>query len=304
MKVFVTGATGIIGSAVAAACSRAGHEVFGLTRSKSKAKHLERMEVRPVIGSMQESGSFRLAASQSQVLIHCAAEYSPEFLDLDKRMTKSMLEYARETRCARVFIYTSGVWVYGNSGTGIADEASLLHPPAFLKTRVETERLVLEEQEPKLRTFVVRPGCVYGGAGSLTASWFESASEHGEARYIGDGKNRWTMIHRDDLADLYVRIAESSLNREIFNATDRSRFTVLECAEAASRIAGGDGKVASVAPESDAGKALGPMIEGVLLNQHVDSSKAVRLLNWNPKHAGFVDGVDRYHLAWRSRHGS
>jgi nucleoside-diphosphate-sugar epimerase len=146
--------------------------------------------------------------------------------------------------------------------------------------RPEHERLVLEN--PGVRGLVVRPGCVYGLAGSLTGRWFESA-ESGEAEVVGDGTNRWAMVHAHDLADAYVRLAESAYAGEIFNVTDRSRSTAGEMEEAA--------------------KTMGDLATSLALDQHVDSRKAVSRLGWQPRHGGFVDGVDTYYAAWKARQG-
>lgn len=299
MKVFVTGANGYVGSAVAAAYSRGGHEVYGLVRSEEKGRHLAAMEVHPVVGSMQDPSSYMSAARLCQVLIHCAAEYSDQYMALDRKTADTLLTAAGETGRPRLFIYTSGVWIYGDTGDYMVDETTPLNPPDFLTLRAEHEKMVLDANRGRVRTLVVRPGCVYGGKGGLTAAWFESAVKEGAAKMVGDGQFRWAMVHRADLADLYLRLGESPWGGEVFNATDRSRFTVGECAQAASRAAGRNGAVESV-PVEEAAKKLGPMAEALTLNQHVDSTKAVRLLGWRPRHGGFVDGVPRYFAAWRS----
>ena len=140
---------------------------------------------------------------------------------------------------------------------------------------------------------------MYGGSGSLTARWFETAAHSGAAEIVGDGAQRWSMIHLDDLADLYVRAVESGRGGEVFNATDRSRSTVLACAQAASRAAGAEGRVVKTSI-ADAAKKLGAFAECLGFDQHIDSSKAVRLLGWQPRHAGFVDEVERLHSSWRA----
>jgi nucleoside-diphosphate-sugar epimerase len=198
-----------------------------------------------------------------------------------------------------LLVYTSGVWVHGSTGDEAVDETTPLHPPAFIAPRVEQERLVLGGARGGLRTLVIRPGCVYGGSGGLTGAWFASAVNEGTAQIVGDGDNRWAMIHVEDLAELYVGAVESPYGGEIFNATDRSRFTVVECARAASRAAGAGGKVQGM-PVAEAARTWGPMAECLALDQHVDSRKAVRLLNWQPRHGGFVDGAARYFLAWKA----
>ncbi len=300
MKIFVTGATGYIGSAVAAAFARAGHTVFGLARTPAKAARLAAAEVLPVAGSLEDPAGWRAAADGCQVLVHCAVEYSPRQWALHEKTLEAFLASARAAGAPRTLLVTSGVWVYGTTGPAAADESSPLAPPPLVAARPAFDRKVLAADGGDLRTLLVRPGCVYGGSGGMTGSWFESALGEGAARFVGDGGNRWSMVHVADLADLYVRAAESGRGGEVFNATDRSRFTVLECARAASLAAGAGGKVATVAA-SEAGAAMGAeFVACLLLDQHVDSSKAVRLLGWQPRHGGFADGAPRYFAAWKA----
>jgi len=299
MKIFITGATGFIGFAVASNLARMGHQVYGLARSPEKARRLAAAEVTPVTGEMGKPETYLPAANQCQVLIHCAAEYSAHYMELDRRTVDALLKCARDSAQPRLFVYTSGCWVYGGTGLAPADESTPLKPPAMVARRVETENLVLAANAGRVRTIVVRPGCVYGGSGSLTASWFESAEKEGAARIVGDGNFRWTMVHLADLAEGYRLVAESHLGGEVFNFSDRSRFTVLECARAASLAATGADRVIATAVQ-EAAKTLGPMAECLVLDQHVDSSKAVRLLGWQPRHGGFVDGAAQYYGAWNA----
>ena len=299
MKIFITGASGFIGFAVAGACACAGHDVFGLVRSAEKAQKLARHEIEPVLGTLDDPSTFRDRAQECEVLVHCAAEYSARYMQLDAQAIETLIASATDARLPRLVIYTSGVWVYGDTHGAKVDEASALNPPPIAATRAEHERKVIGASRGPLRTLVIRPGCVYGKSGSLTAAWFESATKDGAARIVGEGGNRWSMVHLDDLADLYLRAAESQLSAQIFNATDRSRFTVLSCARAASRATGAGGKVESV-PVAQAAKAMGPMAECLVFDQHVDSSKAVRWLGWQPRHGGFADGAARYFAAWKA----
>ena len=241
MRIFVTGATGFIGFAVATHLARSGHKVYGLARSAEKAQRLSAAEVLPVTGDMSRADTYLDAAARCQVLIHCAAEYSARYMELDRLTVTELLKSAQASGQPRLFVYTSGCWVYGSTGAAAADESTALHPPAMMKPRVETEALILAANGGRIRTLVLRPGCLYGASGSLTAAWFESAEKEGVARIVGDGKFRWAMVHVADLAEAYRLAAESALGGEVFNLTDRSRFTVLECAEAASAAATGAG---------------------------------------------------------------
>jgi nucleoside-diphosphate-sugar epimerase len=111
------------------------------------------------------------------------------------------------------------------------------------------------------------------------------------------------MVHLADLSDAYVRAVESGLGGEALNVVDRSRSTVRECAEAASRAAGAGGKVETQSV-ADASRSIGPVADCLVLDQHVDGSKCARRLGWQPAHGGFVDGVERYHRAWRAARGN
>ena len=299
MRIFITGASGYIGAAVAAALARAGHEVLGLVRSESRGHRGAMSEVRPVTGSLEEPREWLEAARESEVLIHCAAEYSARMAELDGRAVDALLDAARSTGLPRLVVYTSGCWLYGDTGGAAVNESSQLKPFGMVKWRVAHEERILQADGGAVRTLLLRPGCVYGGRGSLTAAWFETAAKNGAARVVGDGRARWTMVHLEDLAQAYVLAVESPWRREIFNVSDRSRFTTGECAEAASRAAGAGGKVQTV-PVEDALKEMGPFAEALAADQHVDASKAVRMLGWQPRHGGFVDGVDRYYLAWKT----
>src|SRR2546423_882850 len=110
MKIFVTGATGHIGEAVAAAMARAGHEVHGLTRGKGRAARLAAVEVLPVLGTMADPAAWAAAAQACQVLVHCATEYSPGRWELE-RATLEQLVAAGRAGQGRLVIYTSGCWV-------------------------------------------------------------------------------------------------------------------------------------------------------------------------------------------------
>ncbi|MGH9645933.1 MAG: NAD-dependent epimerase/dehydratase family protein [Bryobacteraceae bacterium] len=299
MRIFLTGASGFIGSAVASSLGRAGHRVTGLIRSEQSARDLARNEVEPVIGSMQEPTSWRDAARDCEVLIQCAVEYSADSAKLDTNTVNTLLGIAAESGHPRLFVYTSGCWIYGDTGSGMLDEASAITPPTLTGSRAQNEKLILEADRGSVRTLIVRPGTVYGGRGGLTASWFASASKEGAARIVGSGAFRWSMVHHADLGDLYRRAVESPLRAEILNGTDRGRFTVRECAEAASRAAGAGGKVVSQ-PVEEAARQLGPMADALTFNQHIDSSKAARLLGWQPRHGGFADGADRYYISWKA----
>jgi len=299
MDVFVTGASGYVGSEVATAFARAGHCVHGLVRSAAKCRALAGAEVQPVMGSIEDATSWEAVARRCEVLIHCAVQYTSRMFEFDRRAVSALLRIASGARESCTFIYTSGVWLYGDTAGTVVDEESPVNPAELVRERVEIEDSVLATRRDGMRPIAIRVGCVYGASGSLTATWFDTAHKHGSARIVGDGSNRWAMVHVQDLADLYLRAAESDASGEVFNATDRSRSTVFECARAASFAAGAKGRVEKVSLEQ-ARKEMGLEADCLTLDQNVDSRKAMSRLGWLPRHPNFIDGVDRYYAAWRA----
>jgi nucleoside-diphosphate-sugar epimerase len=197
----------------------------------------------------------------------------------------------------KTLIYTSGVWVYGDTHGILVDETTPLNPPKMVAQRPAIEKLVLNADH--MHGIVIRPGCVYGYQGGLTGMWFAGATKENNLSAVGDGANRWTMVHADDLADAYLRAGESGRFGEVFNITDRSRWSVAEMLQAVARATGYTGRIQFV-PVADAAKGMGDFAECLALDQHVDGRRAARLLGWQPKHGGFVDDVDTYFMSWKA----
>ena len=297
MQVFVTGATGYIGFAVAAALRRAGYRVWGLARSVAKARRLTRHEIEPVIGDLADPKTYLEVASDCALLVHTAFDYATDGVAKNKTAIDTLLDAGRRGAKPKTLVFTSGAWVYGDTGDRMVDETTPPNPPKLVAWRPAHEQMVL--QAAGVRGLVVRPGDVYGGSGGLTGQWFAGPSTGKPPLVVGDGRNRLPMVHIDDLADAYVRIAESGLAAEIFNVNDQTRFTVLEMARAAARAAGYEGEIRPT-PLPEARKTLGDFADALALTQHVDARKVARLLGWQPRHVGFLDEAGAYYRAWKA----
>ncbi|HEX7088522.1 MAG TPA: NAD-dependent epimerase/dehydratase family protein [Longimicrobiales bacterium] len=303
LRVFVTGATGYVGSAIVREFVRAGHEVTGLTRWAEHADDLEALGARAVVGDMRDPLSFRAVAAQYEVLIHAAAEPSAARARLDAAAVETLLAAARRRALARakgepppMLIYTSGVWSLGNTGAEPADE-SRPPDPAFelVAWRAECERKVLAAAGPDLATAVVRPGMVYGGRGGLLAGFFASAERDGAAAYAGEGKNRWSLVYREDNARLYRCIAERRATG-IFHAVDGTPLPVEELARLVSEAAGRGGATRSI-PLAEARALMGEAVDALVLDQAVVTRRAAEL-GWTPRFASFREGVPTAYREW------
>lgn len=296
MEIFLTGASGYLGLAVAQAFRRAGHRVSGLARSAAAAETLMRHEVAPVLGTLEAPERYREAAARADVIVHAAVDYAADTAAVDALAVRALLAAAAEARRPGALLYTSGAWVYGDTGPAAADETRPPRPPELVAWRPEVERMVLAAS--RVRGVVLRPGVVYGGRGGLTGLWFAGARD-GELRVVGDGANRWAMVHLDDLADAYLRAAEAQLAREALNLADDSAATAGELAGAAAAAAGYRGAIHPT-PLPAALARLGPLAAALALDQRLSSERARRLLGWRPRHAGFAAEATTYYAAWRA----
>lgn len=299
MRVLVTGASGYVGHAVAKAFRAKGHTVYGLVRSDEDAHLLSLEEICPIMGDLEQPESYRQALDQVEVVVHCAFNFANDKgVECDAKTIDAVLQAFDQNSLPRSFIYTSGVWVYGSRGHEVVDESVALNPLEIVNWRPNHEEKVLKANSSKLRTLVLRPGHVYGGVGGLTNTLFNS-TQNGSVTIVGEGNNRWPMIHLQDLAYAYVSAAEKELGGIVLNAVDDSTATLREMADAIARAANLEGKVNVMSMEIARGE-FGPLAEGFAIDLMVNNSRIKRLLGWQIHHAPFIYEADLYYKAWKT----
>ena len=280
MKIFVTGAAGYIGKAVCRRLKTDGHDVIGLTHHQSHVDVLNDLGVKPVLADLKEVAKWKANLSEADAAIHLAQDHQ-EPAEADRAAVDAIVDSFGGTN--KRFIYTSGLWVLGETGPERASEITPTNPIPMVEWRADTEkRLVSAEELKHLNVVIIRPGIVYGEGGGIPAMLSRSAYEEGEARYIGDGQTRWPMVEVNDLAELYALALTEGEAGEIYNGVDDQTYTVRELAEAASQGAGRDGKTKSW-PKNKAKEELGAFAEALCLSQNVSGAKAREFLGWEPK---------------------
>ena len=197
------------------------------------------------------------------------------------------------------FLYTSDLWVLGNT-TGAATEDSPLRPTPVVAWRPEHEKLVLEAGRGRtLRTAVIRPGIVYGGARGIVGDLLKDAG-NALIRVIGDGRNRWACVYHRDLADLYVRVIGDAGASGIYHANDEADERVSDIAEALAQQAKTPADIRNV-PLDEARAKLGPYADAgpaaVAVSQAlarlVEPFVVVRLYLSGPSSANTILAHDR-----------
>lgn len=280
MRVFVTGATGYIGSVVVDALQRAGHDVVALVRHQEKARELQARGMATAVGTLGNPAMWRAPAAECEVFIHTAFESSPKGVDIDRIAIDALLDLARHAadRGPAALLYTSGIWVLGDTSEP-ADETAPLSPPALVAWRPAHEQLVLDADAPTLRTAVVRPGIVYGGSRGIVSDMLKDAT-NGLMRIVGTGDNHWPLVYDRDLADLYVRIATHPDARGVFHANDEGDERVRAIADAIAEHRPQRPDIRFV-PIAEGRTKLGPYADALALDQRVRSPRA-RALGWTP----------------------
>jgi nucleoside-diphosphate-sugar epimerase len=301
MRVFLTGATGTIGSSVVRTLVKAGHRVTGLVRSAEKEAELKALGAGALRGDLKEPSTYQAVAAEHDACIHIGFEYTAQGVAADRAAIDTLLEAARGAGSPRSVVYTSGVLVLGNTGDRPADEsASTAGAIPAVAWRPEHERLVLAAASEALATAVVRPGFVYGGGRGLIEGYFETATKEGAAVYVGDGRNRMTLVHAEDLAELYRLFVEKRA-RGVFHAVDGASPRIAELARAASEAAGKGGATRSLSVE-EARKQMGPFADALCTDQVVVTRRSVEL-GWKPAHRPFLESAREVFAAWRRRAG-
>ena len=288
MDVFVTGATGYIGSAVADALQKAGHKVTGLARTTEKAKQLEARGIRASLGDLLKPETISTAARAAEGVIHTANTNDANSAQVDAAVVRAILKTLEGS--GKPFVYTSGVWVLGSTGEKAADELTPPNPTPLVAHRAAIEQEVLSYKDRSVRTIVIRPALVYGRGGSIPRMLVQSARETGAARYVGDGQNRWPFVDVDDLAQLYVLALEKAPPGSLYNAAHGPSYRVRDVAEAASVGAGAKGKTQAL-PLEEARKSMHGFADALALDQQVSGEKAKKELRWSPRAASVLDDL-------------
>jgi nucleoside-diphosphate-sugar epimerase len=293
MRVILTGATGYIGSAVAERLRAAGHELSALARSEASAAKLAAAGIHAIRGDFADPRSVGSAAAGADGVVSMATTYDPA---IDGPAVDAILHALAGSN--KPFIYTSGIWSHGDTGGKVVDETSPPNPAELVRWRQKVEERVLEGVQHGIRSIVIRPAIVYGRGGGIPAGFADSARTEGAARYVGTGKNRWPLVHVDDLADLYLLALEKAPPGTLLLGVSGPARPVSEIAAAASCGAGAGGRTVAT-PLEEARRKLGGYADALALDQQASGRRAQELLGWKPRQPDVLEEMERGSYAAR-----
>ncbi len=304
MRVFVTGASGWIGSAIVPELIGAGHEVIGLARSEASAEALTAAGAKVHRGTLDDLDSLRSAAGESDGVIHLAFKHDIAFsggfqgaADADRCAIETFGEALAGSD--RPFVIASGT--LGLASGRVATEhdghgPDSAAPPLIggAHTRMANAQMTLSLASRSVRSSVVRlPPTVHGeGDNGFMAALVGIAADKGVSGYIGDGCNRWPAVHRLDAAHLFRLALEKAPAGSVLHAVDDEGVPIRAIAEVIGRHL--DLPVVAISAE-DAGEHFAWLAGFLAADSPASSALTRELVGCRPRHPGLIDDLDQGH---------
>ncbi|MGT2426475.1 NAD-dependent epimerase/dehydratase family protein [Amnibacterium kyonggiense] len=272
MHVALTGATGLIGSAVLSQLVARGDRVTALVRSADAVAKVEAAGATGALTDFGDRAAIADAFAAADAVIHLAAA-GDDAEGFDRRVAEAAIQALGGT--GRPYVHTGGVWVYG-SGDDLTED-SPYDAPAITAWRLP----VIEALEAAdLALTVIHPGIVYGDQASGIPQVLagQPRAADGALTTLGSGEQHWTTIHVDDVAALYVAVIADGTGHGAVLGVSGVNPVVADL----SRAVAGDAGVVGESPEATAARLGEGFAEALLLDQQASGAKARSIGGWTP----------------------
>jgi nucleoside-diphosphate-sugar epimerase len=315
MRVFVTGATGWVGSAVVEELLAAGHQVTGLTTTAAGAQRLQKSGAKACVGKLGDHALLREAAAQSDGVIHTAFIHDLSHMSLATRLrlfagavnggiVSSFMRILAETESGALQALGSGL--EGSGRPLVVTSGILFLPPGRISTerddhvtdtpnRSISEIAALNFIPRGVRVSIVRlPPTVHGaGDHAFVSRIIAAARKKGVSPYIGDGANRWPAVHRLDAAKLFRLALEKGEAGAKYHGVGEAGIPFRDIA---SSIAGRLQVPAASMPAAKTARHFGLLANFVGLDNPASSDWTRQVLDWRPEQTGLLADMDAHYF--------
>jgi nucleoside-diphosphate-sugar epimerase len=295
MKLFVTGASGWVGSAVVPELLAAGHQVVGLARSDASAEKLAKAGADVHRGDLDDLDSLRSGANDADGVIHLAFHHDfTAFVDageLDRQAITALGETLAGS--GRPLVVTSGT-----AGHAVGQVLTEDQPANPQSPRV-SESAALAFADRGVRVSIVRLAPTVHGNGDygFVPTLINVARDKGVAGYVGDGVNRWSAVHRDDAAVLFRLAAESADSPTVLHAIGEEGVATRDIAAVVGKNL--HVPVTSVAPDNTMDH-FGWIGGFFALDIPASSALTRRRFGWQPTGIGLLEDLEAHYFAARA----
>jgi nucleoside-diphosphate-sugar epimerase len=294
MRVFVTGATGFVGMAVAQELIGAGHQVLGLARSEAGARSLVAIGAQVHRGDLEDLDSLRGGAAIADGVIHCAFKHDFSKFAANCELDRQAIETIGSALagCDRPFIVTSGIGPLAPGRAATEEDAPMPSSTSYPRASEQTAVFLAGRG---VRASVVRLPQVHDPVKQGFVSWLIAvAREKRVSAYLGDGSTRWAAVHRLDAARLYRLALEKAasdltVGSARYHAVSEEGVPMKEIAEAIGR--GLKIPVVAKSPE-EAAPHFGFLGAFAGLDMPASSALTQRRLGWHPTGPGLISDLD------------
>jgi nucleoside-diphosphate-sugar epimerase len=300
MRVFVTGASGFIGSAIVAELIDAGHEVLGLARSDQAAAAVTSAGASVQRGSLGDLDSLRSGAASADGVIHTAFIHDFSQMGNAAQTDLRAIETFGDALAGsdRPLVITTGTALIKPGQVATEEDRPNLDPPSH--PRMAAEPMTIGFAQRGVRSSIVRPGASVHGEGDhgFVPVLIEIARTKGVAGYIGDGANRWPAVHRLDAARLYRLALENGPAGSVFHAIGDQGIPTREIAEVIGRHL----EVPAVSIAADhAAEHFGWLAAFYAVDAPASSALTQERLGWKPVEKGLIADLEQGHYFARAQ---